>query len=180
MNYFTRELIARGQTEDDKVVSEVEALWDQACDQYFAYLDSIKGDMPPGLRHRVDGYYLHDATIRGIGPQGNAFVIMLQLDTPPHSLITFTYDLLSELVIHKETLPPEAHTIDERVEWQYDEIERVPGNPPTWRQAILLSNGWEVKLDFRDLQVQEAQALPAPRNGASMSSPASLSETAAS
>ena len=51
------------------------------------------------------------------------------------------------------------------VDWQYDEIEMVPGEPPTWRQLILLNNGWEVTLHFRDVQVQEVQpVLPVPRN----------------
>lgn len=41
-----------------------------------------------------------------------------------------------------------------------------PGEPPTWKQSILLSNGWEVKLCFRDVHVQELRAIiPAPRNG---------------
>ncbi len=52
----------------------------------------------------------------------------------------------------------------------------VPGTPPTWRQSILLSNGWEVTLHFRDVQVQEVQVLiPAPRNGQIVELPASLS-----
>jgi hypothetical protein len=52
------------------------------------------------------------------------------------------------------------------VEWQYDEIEKIPGEPPTWRQSILLSNGWEVVIHFRDLKVEEMQALlPSPGNG---------------
>jgi hypothetical protein len=53
------------------------------------------------------------------------------------------------------------------VDWLYDEIEKVDGRPPTWRQSILLSNGWEVTLHFRDVKVEEVQAiLPVPRNGA--------------
>jgi hypothetical protein len=53
------------------------------------------------------------------------------------------------------------------VDWQYDEIEMVPGDPPTWAQSILLSNGWEARLHFRDVQVLEAQALiPAPHPAA--------------
>lgn len=43
----------------------------------------------------------------------------------------------------------------------------VEGAPPTWRQSILLSNGWQLTLHFRDIQVQEVEALlPAPKNGA--------------
>jgi hypothetical protein len=94
MKYFTQDLIARGQSHDDNILNEVEALWDANCDQYVAYLDSIRDRLPPGLRHRVDNYYLHDAVIRGMGRQGRSFVIIAQLDTPPQSIITFTYELL--------------------------------------------------------------------------------------
>ncbi len=60
-------------------------------------------------------------------------------------------------------MPPEHCFTGPIVDWQYDEIELVPGTPPTWKQSILLSNGWEVTLHFRDVQVQEVQALiPSP------------------
>jgi hypothetical protein len=168
MKYFTQELIVRGQTRDDNVLNEVEALWDHNCERYVAYLASIKDRLPPGLRHRVDSYYLHDAVIRGMGRQGKAFVIIVQLDTPPQSIITFTYDLVAEPVIRQDTLPPEIRGIGPIVDWQYDEIEMVAGEPPTWRQSILLSNGWELTLHFQDVHVQEVQALlPAPVGGSS-------------
>ena len=51
------------------------------------------------------------------------------------------------------------------MDWQYDEIEMAEGEPPTWWQSILFSNGWEVNLHFRTVRVEEADALlPAPRN----------------
>jgi hypothetical protein len=166
MKYFTQDLIVRGQSRDDDVLNEIEALWDANSDRYVAYLDSVKSRLPQGLRHRVDNYYLHDAVIRGIGTQSNSFVIIVQLDTPPQSIVTFTYELVSEPVIQKDTLPGEVRTIGPAVDWQYDEIEMVEGDPPTWRQSILLSNGWQLTLHFRDVQVQEVQALiPAPKNG---------------
>jgi hypothetical protein len=53
------------------------------------------------------------------------------------------------------------------VDWQYNEIKMVAGNPPTWRESLLLSNGWELTLHFREVAVQEVQAvLPVPRTGA--------------
>ena len=65
MKYFTQDLIVRGQSRDDKVLNQVEALWDEHCARYAAYLDSVRDRLPPGLRHRIDSYYLHDAAIRG-------------------------------------------------------------------------------------------------------------------
>ncbi len=163
MNYFTPELIALGKSEDHSTLNEQERLWDEACDRYEGYLASVRTEMPAGLRHIFDSYYLHDARVQGMGWQGRSFVIVLQLDTPPHALLTLGYDLVEDARITHEALPLDGRSAGSVVEWQYDEVERVAGTPATWRQSILLSNGWEVTLHFRDVQVQEIQALlPAP------------------
>lgn len=168
MKYFTPQLIARGQSDDNSVLNEVEARWDELSEQYRAYLDAIKGDFPPGPRHVEESYYLHDARVQAMGRRDGAFLVVLQLDTPPQSLLMFTYDLIEDPRIDPDALPEAARFKGNAVEWQYDEVERVEGQPPTWRQAILLSNGWEVTLHFRDVRAEEAQALiPAPRNGSS-------------
>ena len=94
-------------------------------------------------------------------------MVVLQLDTPPQSLLTLTYELVEEPRIDPEALPEAVRSKGPVVEWQYDEVEKVAGGPPTWRQSVLLSNGWEVTLHFRDVRVEEAQALlPTPRDGA--------------
>src|SRR5206468_6101613 len=122
--------------------------------------------MTPGLRLIQESYHLHDARVCSIGQDGPSFVLVLRLDTPPHSLLTFTLDLLGKSVIDPTARPRELRSTGEVVAWQYDELELLAGQPRTWSWSILLSNGWEVRLDFRDVQVQEAQAiLPAPRNG---------------
>lgn len=167
MKFFTPELIAKGQTDDDMALTEQERLWDEAGERYVAYLDTVRPLFPPGLRQLDSSYYLHDAVVFGMGRRDNSFVIVLQLDTPPHSLLTLTYDLTDQPVIDEQSLPAPLCTPNYHVEWQYDEIEQIPGTPPTWVQSILLSNGWEVKLPFCDVAVQEAQAiLPAPGAGA--------------
>jgi hypothetical protein len=163
MKYFTPELIVQGQAHDDAALNRHEEEWDQVCERYEAYLDTIRPHFPPGIRHIFDNYYLHDALIQGMGQQGRLFVIVLQLDTPPQSLLTFQYDLVEDPVILRDGLPAELRCTGTIVDWQYDEVEMVVGDPPAWRQSILLNNGWEVRLHFRDLRVQEVQALiPAP------------------
>ncbi len=101
-----------------------------------------------------------------MGKRGQSFVIILQLDTSPQSILTFTYELVEDPVINKDALPPEVRGTSPRVDWQYHEIEMVPGTPPTWKLSVLLGNGWELSLHFRDVQVREVEAvLPTPRNG---------------
>src|SRR5271166_2896518 len=105
MKYFTPERIVRYGSEDPTTWRQSAAEWDELCDQYSKYLESVKDEMPPGLHHIENSYSLHDAVIRGMGQEGRSFVIVLQLDTPPHSLLTFSYDLIGDPVIDKEALP---------------------------------------------------------------------------
>jgi hypothetical protein len=166
MKYFTPDLLSRYGADEPAIYQPATEEWEQVCQRYSCYIDSVKGQMSPGLRHIEESYLLHDAKIRAMGKQGHSFVILVQLDNPPHSLVTFSFDLLDEPVISTAALPPELRSTGPIVEWQYDELELESRQPPTWSWSILLSNGWEVKLHFRDVQVQELQAMiPAPRNG---------------
>ena len=98
--------------------------------------------------------------------RGASFIITLQLDTPPHSLVTLTFDLVEEPLIAKSVFPAELCSSGRVTEWLYDEWQKLAGNPPTWAMSILLSNGWEVYLHFRDVEVVEAEALlPPPQVG---------------
>jgi hypothetical protein len=124
--------------------------------------------LPSSIRHIHDNYYLHDSVILSMGRQGDTFVIVLRLVCPPYDrksdLLIFTYELAGEPVINRDALPPE-HRCAACVEWMSDEVELVPGEPPTFVQSILFSNGWEVRLPFRDVKVCQLQPLlPAPRN----------------
>jgi hypothetical protein len=163
MNYFTPELIIMGQSEDDATLNEQERLWESAGGRYIAYLDSVRPRFPSGLRRLDENYYLHDAIVCSLGRGERTLVMTLRLDPPPQSILTLVYDLVEDPIIIKDALPPGCSDIGPVAEWQYNEIEMVDGNPPTWRELLLLSNGWELKLHFRDVHVEEAQAvLPMP------------------
>jgi hypothetical protein len=167
MKYFTPELVVAYGSDDPATWKDAEARWDDACARYDAYLASVKDRLPANLRHVEDTYRLHDAVVRGMGRRGGAFVLVLQPAGPPQPLLTFTYELVGEPHIRKDVLPAEYQSTGGYVDWQYDEIELGEGEPPTWRQSILFSNGWEVTLHFRDVRVEEVEALlPPPRNGA--------------
>jgi hypothetical protein len=166
MKYFTPELIIAYGADDPATWKDAEARWDDACARYDAYLALVKDRLPTDLRHVEDAYRLHDAVVRGMGRRGRAFLLLLQPADPPQPLLTFTYELVDEPVIRKDVLPPDYQSTGGAVDWQYDEIALAEGEPPTWRQSILFSNGWEVTLHFRDLRVEAAEALlPAPRKG---------------
>jgi hypothetical protein len=168
VKYFTPELIPKGQSDDDQVLGEQEQDWDEACDRYAAYLNTVLPQFPGGLRKIEDSYYLHDAMVCSMSRREQSFVVTLRLDPPPQSILTFVYDLMEDPVIVKDAVPGGWFGAGSPVLWQYNEIGMVEGDPPTWRESLLLSNGWELKLHFRDIRVEEAQAvLPTPGQVAS-------------
>jgi hypothetical protein len=104
-----------------------------------------------------------------MGRREGSFLIVLQLDAPPQSLLTLTYDLVEGPINTQGVLPPENRSAGGHIDWQYDEIEVASQQPPTWRQSILLSNGWEIVLHFRDIRVEDIEALiPASRESAAL------------
>ena len=164
MNPKTIELIIRGRSDDDAVLEAVDEEWEVHCAEYCAYFATIQHRLPPGLKRIVDSYYLHDAKVHGIGRKEGRIIFYLQLDTPPESLLTFRYDLIEPPKIERDTLPECMRGKSLIVEWDQDEVELVEGEPPTWRQSILLSNGWLIDLHFRDVEVEEIEAiLPVPQ-----------------
>ncbi len=165
MRYFTPELIARGQVDDHELLDRHEEEWDQVCERYEAYLKTVLPDMPPGLKHIEASYYLHNARVLSIARRGSALVLTLQLDTPPQSILAFTYVLISEPSI-QEVGPPEARFGWDPPLWLYNEFERVEGEHGGWKETLLLSNGWEITMHFHDVKVEEFDAiLPNHRNG---------------
>jgi hypothetical protein len=93
-----------------------------------------------------------------MGRQGNCFVIVLQLDTPPNDLLVFEYELVGEPSIDKEAIPP-SYRSKGTVQWLHDEVELE--KPGICVHSILFSNGWEVRLPCRDVRVLEtAPVLP--------------------
>lgn len=178
VKYFTPERIVAYGADAPEIWKEAEEKWETACRQYNSALAAIASDFPPGLRCLEERYVLHDAIVRSMGQRKETFVIVLQLDTLSQPLLTLTYDLVDEAIVEYEVLPLEYRSTGSQIDWQYDEIEKVDGQPPTWRQAILLSNGWELTLHFRDLQVEEIHALiPPPRQQDSLPMPAGMPQS---
>lgn len=163
MKYFTPELYIRLQERNPDAMDAADAAWDDAAQRYDNYLQTILPRLPPAVRQLLDGYYLHDAEVLSAGRQGDAFVILLQLDVPPNDLLSLTYTLTAEPQIDRLALPAEHRS--PRMTWQYEELE-VCGSGETrhYRHAILFSNGWEIQLPFRDVRLATVQPIyPCPR-----------------
>lgn len=151
MKFFTPELIARVGSLDDVDADAADAEWEDAVDRHHEQLQALQPQLPASFWYLVNHFFLHDADVLGMGWQGEVFVIVLRLDVPPHELLVLNYQLVTEPFISTEALPLEARC--NYMQWMYDEIGFVPGENSYATHSILFSNGWEVRLCLRDLQV---------------------------
>jgi hypothetical protein len=189
MKYFTPELLSLGWSGDRRGLDEQETRWEEAGERYAQYLAQVRDGFPKGLRRLFSRYYLHDSAVYRIGQNDRAFLIELQLDTPPHSLLTVRYRLLRPAEVNKESLLPAGRSQGTAVRWLYAEVERLTTEQvldsataatwvkeewlaqadrsngeiettwPFWVHRVLLSNGWELTVPFHDLEVREYEPL---------------------
>jgi hypothetical protein len=168
MNYFTRERYLALQERGDEAMDAADAAWAEAVARYDAYLLTIRPEMPEGVREVLDGFYLHDARVLSMGRRGDTFVISLQLDVPPNELLTITYTLAGAPEIQQELFP--WATAGKAPAWLYEELELVrEGERSHFVHSILFSNGWEVRLAFREVHLATAYpTFPYPRTAKSL------------
>jgi hypothetical protein len=98
-----------------------------------------------------------------MGQRGDSFVISLQLDVPPNDLLTITYTLVGPPQVQQETFPWVTNASP--VDWLYEEVEQVPARDRKhFAHSILFSNGWEIRLPFREVHTTTVfPLLPHPR-----------------
>jgi hypothetical protein len=164
MNFFTPpRYVALQDCSSDAAMDAADAEWQEAVRRYDAHLEALWPDLPPSVRQLVEGFYLHDAAVLSMGRQGDSFVVELQLDVPPHELLTISFDLAGEPWIDRDALPAKHCSPSPR--WLYEELERAPeGGQPGYLLSFLLSNGWEVRVPFRSVHLRPLQPVyPAPR-----------------
>jgi hypothetical protein len=166
MKFFTPQgYVALQDLSSDTAMNAADTAWQEAVDRYAAYYDSIAPLLPPCFRKMQSDYYLRDAVVAGMGRRDYGFLIVLRLDTPPNDLLMLEYDLTAEPALETEALPP-PYRSKGPVQWLYDEVESTGSAPAAYLHSILLTNGWEVRLPFKDVRVEEAHALiPTPRDG---------------
>jgi hypothetical protein len=107
--------------------------------------------LPPNVRAFGD-LLLHDAEVLSIANRGNEFLIVLRKDIPPCDVVILTFVLTAEPMINTAALPPED--ISPVMQFLYAELDVVrERDQQVYIESILFSNGWEVQLRFRNVQV---------------------------
>ncbi len=166
MKYFTPDLFVRLQNFDPSSMNAADAEWEAAEERYEQRLRDLGPAVAPVLK-QFEGLLLHDAAVLGISRRGDQFVIVLQKDVPPRDVVTLTYTLAAEPFIDRDAFP-DPHRSG-RMQFLYDEFDlAAEGEGSALAHSILFSNGWEIRLAFRDVQVASAQPIyPIPSRGPS-------------
>ena len=146
MKYFTAELLEQFRSQDDRLAEAATDEWEKRADAYAAYLRSVRAQLPARLGELLDNYYLHDAEIVCAASLEGEYQVNLKLATPPHTSLLLAYKSVDTL----EVLPPKANPPGPpAVAWLYDELE-VETDKAVFKHSILLTNGWELRISFRD------------------------------
>jgi hypothetical protein len=178
MKYFTPQRFLRLQdVRDDAAIAE----WERAVREYASSLAGVLPQLPPPLRRLLKEPPLHDADVLSMTQWKDTLSLTLRPELCDEVLV-LAYTLVEKPTIHRAALPREHCTED--VTWLYDElgVELVQGQPTwltaadrvrgdgratVWTHAVLLSNGWEVRLRFRKFKWSRPETfLPPPRPAA--------------
>jgi hypothetical protein len=164
MKYFTPERYLALQNPETQAMDAADAAWDEAVEQYESYLQSIHTRLPESVRQLLDDFYFPDAEVLAMSRKDGDFVVTLQLDVPPHDLLTITYALNGPAELIKDKLPSEY--ISSRPQWLHDELTLIGREEnQSFAHAILLSNGWELRVPFREVRLTTATPVfPLPRS----------------
>jgi hypothetical protein len=161
MKYFTPELLGQVQSDDDDVMAAAHDEWERAIIRYRRRWRKIHDVLPHSVQKFHDDWVcLHDAELLSMGRQGDQFVMVLQPEPPAKTLVVLTFTLEGDPVIDPIALAD--GTPGDYVIWLYEEFDLDRQKRCVFE--VLLSNGWSVKLRFRDFHYLIADRLfPVPK-----------------
>lgn len=165
MRYFTPELLERLASLDDDVADAAEQEWERAIAQAKRRWRKIAKAFPKSVqRFEARSVCLHDARVLSMACAGTTFVVIAQREPPAQELVLLTFTIDADPIIEPDAAP--GHGDDLAVTWLYEEWD-VDRRGRCWFE-VLLSNGWSVRLRFRDFRFRVLpQILPAT-NGQAM------------
>ncbi len=157
MKFFTPELHMAFYTDDRAEFLATHERWEDANVRYLAHVEAIRPKLPQIFR-LYEQVLLHDAHVTSMHRDGERFVLTLEPELDTVHLVVLDYSLLGEPRIQTVLPPGECSPYPQ---YLYDELDldEPDGQTPTFRHDILLSNGWEVSLRFRCVEVSMPQRL---------------------
>ena len=176
MQYFTPELFVRLQHLEDRAALQE---WDRAAERYTSALQQALPKFPAPLRKFAGECILHDAEVLSITQSRDNLSITLQPEQDDGHLLVLSYTLVEAPRLNAAAFSEQYRT--EYSAWMCDEFRlgepmaclpssrrrgaaQQNGQVPVYCHDILLTNGWEVALRFRQFKATHPQRLlPAPR-----------------
>ncbi len=149
MKYFSPELVNRSRSEDEDISWAAHDEWELAVKRYHRRIKRILKDFPESLRRFEEApVCLHDAEVLSMGRDGDTFVWVLETEPPGSKPVVLTFTLGEAPSIRTGTIDNARE--GRPVYWLYEEWD-VDRQKRCTLEA-LLSNGWVVKLVFRDFR----------------------------
>ena len=140
----------------------IEDAWAHALRAYRRRWNRIRHAFPKSVqRFMADNVCLHDAHVLSLTRSGKKLVMVLQMEPPSRDLVILTFQLAGELAIDTAALPNRGDS--PIVAWLYEEWDLDRGGQ-CWFD-VLLSNGWSMKLPFRDFNYSIGEQLLPSGNG---------------
>jgi hypothetical protein len=162
MKYFTPEHYSRGNSPNAEDLHGIEDEWERAIRRYNRRWRKIKSAFPEGVRRFEQQHVcLHDAAVLSIGREDDTCVWLLETEPPACKPVVLTFTLEDEPAIQPHT-GRGFHT-GKPVRWLYEEWDLDRRQRPIFE--VLLSNGWVVKLVFRDFHYLIAEPILSSANG---------------
>jgi hypothetical protein len=171
MKFFTPELLRRTRSPDQAVWSAASEEWEVMLKDYSRHLKAIRPRMSDTTRAVLRLPTLHDGLLVGSlgqmkGPQIELLVRLEDRKGEPTRFLLFRYQTATRH--SKDSFSEEVHDIGAKGDVTkykphilYDEFD--VDKRGAFTHAILLSNGTEVRVRFRDLVVVAAEPLSADR-----------------
>jgi hypothetical protein len=158
MKFFTPELLTRYTSDDPAVAGAADAEWETANDRYGQLLQELEPELPANIRE-FNSLLLHDALVQSLARENGRLIMILKKDIPPREIVILRYELVDEPVL----MPFEKNPRDwqKPTHFNFDEFDR---EQTIYTQCIVFSNGWELRLRFRDVHVTIAEPW-IPTNG---------------
>jgi hypothetical protein len=156
------ELVNRGNSPNPEEVHGIEDEWERVLQRSERRWRRIKAAFPESVcRFDEDYICLHDADVLRMGRTRDTFVFFLETEPPACKPVVLTFTLDGEPVIETGTLTHARQGIPFHwlyEEWDVDRRQRL-------MFEVLLSNGWVVKLPFRDFHYLIADPVAPTANG---------------
>lgn len=148
MRFFTPELYAQFNSQNEEVADRADAEWEKAIADYRRHLETIRDDLPSQVKQLAE-LCLHDAEILGFERELQSFlpvsvaVLSLKQDDTIRSLIYMLWDRVREYPASKDwPFSPQ------RKHWLYDEVDVASDRRRLFLHRVLFSDGSVVEIPF--------------------------------